>query len=183
MSKGISVWALLGPSLQTAYMNRYNAENADPPEVYNGPMDDTSYAIMNTFADLFVVGPMYEAVPDEDDEIFRMYGMNFPTEEEAIDAMDYLYANWAGNQINILGAWDEDTGLQMGVTYTYDAEGDITGTTGTPYYPIPIKAYLVMPPVIVYDENGDEVSNTPATSNADLRDINLIAGQHPRDFG
>jgi hypothetical protein len=177
MSNGISVWALLGPSLQTAYATRYQWEIDFPDIPYEGPMDDTTYAIMNSFADMFTVGPMYESIPDEDDEIFRMYGMNFADETEAINAMDHLIADWPGKQIDVLGAWSAETGLQMGLSY--DEEANIIGT---PVYPIPADAYLVMPPIVVYDENGDEVSSTPPTSNADLRDINILSGQALRIF-
>ena len=30
-----------------------------------------------------------------------------------------------------------------------------------------------MPDVIEYDEEGNEISRTPATSNADLKDVNV----------
>jgi len=39
-----------------------------------------------------------------------------------------------------------------------------------------------MPDVVAYDENGDVVSATPATSTADLRDINIVMGQAQRIF-
>jgi len=39
-----------------------------------------------------------------------------------------------------------------------------------------------MPDIVEYDENGDEISRTPASSNADLMDINLLGGQVTRDF-
>jgi hypothetical protein len=54
--------------------------------------------------------------------------------------------------------------------------------TGNPIYPIPNNLYLFMPDIVEYDENGNEISRTPATSNDDLRDINLLVGQEPRDF-
>ena len=74
-------------------------------------------------------------------------------------------------------------GRQAGTQWELDEEGERTGNvTGTPIYPIPAQAWRIMPPVNVYDENGDLVSSTPATSNADLRDINLLAGQAPRRF-
>ena len=44
------------------------------------------------------------------------------------------------------------------------------------------EAYQIMPDIVTYDDYGNETSRTPATSNDDLRDINLIAGQHVRLF-
>jgi hypothetical protein len=180
----INVWTVIGPSMMNAYNTRKAAEEADPPEDYNGPMDDESWAILNGMFDVSVVQPMYETKTVNGQNPFTLFTMNFLTAQEATDSMDYLDATWPGQQIEIEGAWDETTGLQLGLTYTYDNQDppEIDGIAGTPVYPIPVDAYTLMPPVIVYDENGDVVSSTPATSNADLRDINLVYGQTPRIF-
>jgi hypothetical protein len=68
-----------------------------------------------------------------------------------------------------LGSWWYDTGIQGGMQPPL-IEND--PPTGTPFYPIPNNAYLFMP----------DLDGIPPTSNADLRDINLLFGQHPRDF-
>jgi hypothetical protein len=69
----------------------------------------------------------------------------------------------------------------MGVSWV-DPEDPSQGTTGDPVYPIPDDAYELMPDRVTYDEDGNETSRTPATSNDDLRDVNILAGQAPRDF-
>lgn len=49
-------------------------------------------------------------------------------------------------------------------------------------YNIHPGAWRLMPDVVEYDENGTELSRVAATNNSDLRDINLLSGQLPRDF-
>jgi hypothetical protein len=168
----VSVWAVIGPSMMGAYENRYNAENADPPQDYNGPMDDQSYAILSTLIDIKSVQSMYKTKTVNGNNPFTLFNMNFKDETVAIEQMDYLEATWPGNQIEIEGAWNWN-GLQMGLSYTYDPEtGDVTGVEGTPYYPLNSTTYTLMP----------DIEGVPASSNADLRDINLVAGQSPRIF-
>jgi hypothetical protein len=178
----ISVWTVIGPNMMNAYNNRYAAENADPPEDYNGPMDDDSYAILITQIDTAHVQPMYKTKSVNGNNPFTLFNMNFVDEAQAIESMDYLDATWPGNQIEIEGAWSWDTGLQMGQSFTYDVDGNLTGVTGTPVYPLSTTAYQLMPDLIEYDDEGNVISTTPATSNLDLRDINLVAGQSPRLF-
>ena len=153
MIQAISVWCVIGPSFMNAYTARREAEAAD--ESYSGPMDDESYAILNTFADVDVVQAMYNTKSVNGNNPFTLFGMNFPDEQAAVDAIDYLLGAWPGKQLEVNGAWHEDTGEQMGTP---------------PTYPIPDDAWTLMP---------DSVG---ATSNADLQDINLIAGQAPRIF-
>jgi hypothetical protein len=57
-----------------------------------------------------------------------------------------------------------------------------SGITGTPIYPIRSDTWKLMPDVITVDPNTEAVTTTAATSNADLRDVNLAAGQAPRMF-
>ena len=182
----ISAWALLGATVHAAYKNRRGN-----PEEYVGPMDDRSYAILNSFADSETVQSMYK-VKGSGPNAFVIYAMNFDTLEQAVSDMEYLDATWPNPQVAIYGMWDHKTGLQVGVSYTYapivDPESDIvigeevTGTEGAPTYPIPADCYMLMPDTIEYAEDGTELSRTPATSNADLEDKNLVSGQHPRIF-
>jgi len=119
--------------------------------------------------------------------------------QEARDDLLYLEGYW-GNNFIIQGAWWFDgepasacadpqnaragKALHAGMSYTYDAQDPpmITGVSGTPTEPLNANLYQFMPPINTYDENGDLISSIPPTSNADLRDINLIAGQTPRMF-
>jgi len=58
---------------------------------------------------------------------------------------------------------------------TAATSGDITVASGA-------AIQIWVSPLLGDDENGDEVSRTPPSSNADLRDINLLSGQSPRRF-
>lgn len=164
----ISAWVVIGPSMMTAWNLR---RDADPPESYSGPMDDTTYAILNSAADVDTVQAMYKTKTVQGQSPFTLYNMNFLTAQDAVDAIDWLTVTWPGNQFETQGVWD-NTGLQLGVTYTFDIDGNITGTTGTPDYTIPTDAFTIMP----------DLDGVPATSNADLRDINLLLGELPRSF-
>lgn len=57
-------------------------------------------------------------------------GMTSIVEESEIPGM---HAGLGGDPTQILGAWKQD-GLQVGVEYVYDENGEVTGTTGTPTY-------------------------------------------------
>ena len=163
----INAWVVIGPSMMNAYRARRAAEDAG--QDYSGPMDDTTWQILNDMSDIETVQAFYRTKTVNGNNPFTLFTMNFQSEDEAVEAIDYLDANWPGKQIEVQGVWHFD-GRQ------------VTGIDELPRYPIPSDAYQLMPPVIVYDENGDIVSETPPASNADLRDINLLSGQSPRDF-
>ena len=177
---GTSVWMIVGPQVHAQYRERLAAESADPPEPYDGPMDDTSYAILQTMQSPDAVQSQYK-VKGSGPGAFILYSTYYESEEAAIFAVDWMEANWPGPQVIPQGAWYLDTGLQMGVSYV-DPEDPSQGTTGDPVYPIPSDAYEIMPDTVVYDEDGNEISRTPATSNADLRNVNILSGQKPREF-
>lgn len=80
-----------------------------------------------------------------------------PVEEHAKELM----ADYPG-EVLLLGAWDVRTGKRL-----------------TDLHP---DAWRLMPDVVTYDSEGNVTSTIPASSNADLRDINLLMGQSPRDF-
>jgi hypothetical protein len=56
-------------------------------------------------------------------------------------------------QVTCIGAWKPD-GLQLGVSYTYDEEGEVTGTEGTPTHPAN-TALLVEAMPDLRDNNGN----------------------------
>ena len=173
----ISSWVMLGPSVHSAYKNRQR-----DPDDYNGPMDDRRYAILNTFFDNETVQDMYK-VKGSGNNAFVVYGLNFDTLEQAESDILFLEDAWPKPQVVTYGAWDTETGLQVGTKYELDDDGEPTDViTGTPTYPIPSDCYKIMPDLVVFGEDGEEISRTPASSNADLRDINLISGASPRIF-
>lgn len=84
------------------------------------------------------------------------------------------------------GEYDPETGEEItppvqGIIGT-EMVMQITGVEGDPLYPIHTQAYKLMPDTVTYDGGGVEIGRVPASSNSDLRDINLLAGQSPRSF-
>ena len=147
---------------------------------YSGPMDDDTYYVLDKMSDQEVVSGLF-ATPTLGGKTYITFSVYLPGEARVQKAIDYLTERWPGHFI-VVGAWFMD-GRQAGTQWELDEEGERTGNvTGTPIYPIPAQAYRIMPPINVYDENGDLVSSTPATSNAQLVDVNLLAGQAPRRF-
>jgi hypothetical protein len=155
----ISLWAVVDDTIENDF------GNTDP----NAPTP--TYDILNTSVDIQVVQPMYDTKTGLTSPL-HLFNMNFATEADANNAVAFLLATWPLEEIEVQGAWYIDTGIQMGQEGVYDVEGVLTGLTGTPAYPIPLDAYELMPPL----------DGVPATSNADLRDINVIFGQAPRIF-
>lgn len=80
-----------------------------------------------------------------------------PVEEHAKELM----SDYPG-EVLLLGAWDVKTGKRL-----IDLHPD---------------AWRLMPDRIEYDSEGNVTNTIPASSNADLRDINLLMGQSPRAF-
>ena len=165
-----NAWVACGPSMWQAFDSRWEAENAEPPGSYSGPMDDESYRIMKTVTDVRVSPQLFrpKSVAAAEANPFINYSMNWRTVSEMETDLAYLLGAWPGKQFEVNGAWDMITGAQVG-------EAD-------PLYPIADDAYKLMPDIVEYDEEGNEISRTPATSNADLRDVNITLGQAPRDF-
>lgn len=75
--------------------------------------------------------------------------------EELRDVMVDLDPN-----ASVLGVWKRD-GLPLGVEYTRNAEDEITGTRGTPTFPIDADAMLdAMPDVFEYDQDGNVIGSS-----------------------
>ena len=116
---------------------------------------------------------------------YKLFSLYLNNSQAAQDLFDKLQTNFP-QDFAIVGVWHMD-GRQAGTQWELDGEGVPTGNvTGTPAYPIHAQAYRFMPDIVEYDENGDVVSTTPASSNADLRDINILQAdfgmQAPRRF-
>ena len=147
---------------------------------YSGPMDDETYYVLDKMSDQEVVSGLF-ATPTLGGKTYITFSVYLPGEARVQKAIDDLTERWPGHFI-VVGAWFMD-GRQAGTQWELDEEGERTGNvTGTPIYPIPAQAYRIMPPVIVYGPDREVISSTAATSNADLRDINLLASQAPRRF-
>jgi len=136
------------------------------------PVKEREYKIFKAMHDRVVVQNMFK-IPTIGGNAYYAYSIYFKSNVASVakTELDYLATEYP-SQFFILGAWMKD-GRQAGIK----KDG-----AGTPIYPIHANAWRIMPDVIVHDEDGTVVSTTPATSNADLRDINLLAGQEPRNF-
>ena len=107
-----------------------------------------------------------------DYELWSLY-YEVETEQELRDIRNDLNAEFPG-QVRTIGAWWWD-GRMVGQEFEYDEEGNITGTTGQPIFPLHTSILGYMPDV--YDPITETYS--PAT---ELADTNLGLGQQPRRF-
>ena len=174
-------WLSANQNVLDEYKRRKQIEDAGGTYTYptDGPMDDETYRIFNdSRGDGDVVERLFKPVVNGPDT-FKLFSYNTTNLSFKAD-IDYLELTW-GNDVQCQGSWWYDSGIQGGMQPPVDPEVDPT-PTGTPFYPIRNNLFLFMPDIVVYDEDGNEISRTPATSNADLRDINLLGGQVPRDF-
>lgn len=168
-----NIWLVMTTQAKDEYKARKSSED------YSGPMDDDTFAILDKIADGEVVRNLFKR-PTLGGKQYHMFSVYLTGNNRAKEAIDYLTTKWSGHFI-VCGAWWMD-GRQVGTRFTYDEDGNVTGVTGTPLYPIPAQAYRLMPDTVVYDDEGNEVSRTPASSNSDLQDVNLLQGQSPRRF-
>ena len=171
-----NVWISAGELLIDEYRARRQAEAAGDP--YTGPMDDESYRIITEAQnDQDVVGGIFKTAVNND-YTYKLFNYTKKGSASVKEDIDYLYETW-GNDARPIGSWWFDTGIQGGMQPGANPEDP---PTGYPFYPIPNNAFLFMPDIVEYDEEGNEISRTPATSNDDLRDVLLMLGQHPRDL-
>jgi len=166
----VQMWVVCGPNMTNQYRQRYQFETTG--EGAPGPIDDRTYELLSTVVDITGSQGQYKTKSVNGNNPFTNYAMNFTDEQEAADAMAFLNVEWPGQQFEIEGGWYWDTGLEIGVT----AEG------GDPVYPLSPTAYELMPDIVEYDEDGNEISRTPATSNADLRNVNRPMDMTKSDY-
>jgi hypothetical protein len=101
--------------------------------------------------------------------MYSMYTSGSPTALGNIAKWLGLYAGKAF----VCGAWHMG-GLQLGTAL--DEDGNLIGS---PLYPIDPRLVEFMPDDVTYNEDGAELSRTPAT---EPKQLNLMAGQKPRNF-
>lgn len=167
----INVWIAFSDSALTQFKLRRSN-----PSVYSGPMDDTTYRIMSKMSDMDNVQRLFKVTPPINGKTYTLFSLYVDAPAKAQEAIDHLTTEWPTHFI-VLGAWWTRSGLQVGTRY--DGEMNILGT---PVYPVHPQTWRLMPDLVTYDQDGNETSRTPAASNSDLRQINLIAGQANRIF-
>lgn len=168
---------------------------------YAGVMDDTTFKILSYMADMDVRQGMYKH-PTVNAKTYNLFDFTLNGNATVKAAVDYITDKWSAHII-VIGAWDflpsmrwsTDTNQYEPVVDgagdpiaalaklpdEFDEDGNFV-SEGAVVYPLHAQAWRFMPDVVTYDENGVETSRIPSTSNADLRDINLLAGQAPRAF-
>ena len=153
----LNIFIALSSSAKNAVNTRLNYEGDD----YSGPVSDTEYKIFKRMADHATVQKFFKT-PTFAGKTWTLFSLTFDNPNQKLQAaLDYLAANRTGHFV-IAGAWWWD-GRQAGTQFTYDVDGNITGTSGTPTYPIPVQLLGFMPDIVEYDIDGNETSRTPAT--------------------
>ena len=130
------------------------------------PADDTELQAKNreTLArcgDIAVIPNLYDS-RTQGPNSWQLYSLLYDvaTRQEFEQAVERFKSENPG-QTDVLGAWHFEDGRQVGI--------ELDGS-GVPLYPVPGKL-------------GDFMPNNPdGTPNATVRDVNLYAGQAPRDF-
>jgi len=164
----------------------------DSEEPYNGTITDLEHKIFQRMADFVTVERMWKR-PTVAGKKWHLFSLSFKGSAKAKDALDWIADNRAGHFV-ILGAWNWDTGLQVGLDFDlddgnriddqiYDEEipnqEPIWRTTGTAVYPQHAQLIKFMPDIIERDSEGAIISTNPAT---ELTDVNLEQGMQPRIF-
>lgn len=170
----INIWILMSASVTNLIRTRLEWDEEQSGE-YRGPIGRLEHGIFSTMAHFSNVERMFKR-PTISGQKRHLFNLNFTSETKAQEALDYLAANRAENFI-IGGAWYWD-GRQLGTEWEVDTDGDRTGTTGTPTYPLHLRLIDFMPDVVEHDD-GNVISTTPATV---LTDVNRIQGQESRRF-
>ena len=111
-----------------------------------------------------------------DYELWSLY-YDVETEKELRDIRNDLNAEFPG-QVRTVGAWHWD-GRQVGQEFTFNEDGEITGVTGNPMFPLHTRILEFIPDIVTHDVDGNETSRVRPTAPSD---VNLGFGQAPRRF-
>ena len=164
----VNVWLGIRDDAQTAINTCLDWDDSTE---YSGPVGDREKKIFKAMSDHAVVQRLFNKATINS-TLWNLWTVYFDEPKDILikvkNELDYLEATYP-SQFVIAAAWHWD-GRQVGTQYD---EGVITGT---PTYPIHPKLIDFMPDVW----NGDD----PATYSTatQLADVNLLAGQKPREF-
>jgi hypothetical protein len=105
-------------------------------------------------------------------QVWKMFELQMP--KGKLDDLVEFLAGYPAANWKLVGVWEYETGLQLGQRFHTKADGS-TEIRGTPTYPVNTTELLkFLPPINVYDANGNLVSSTPRTS---AEDVHLWLGQ------
>lgn len=174
----VNLWLAVRADAQALIVTRLNWDE-EIDGVYSGPVTDRQAKLFRLMADRATVQNIFRVDADTQDWIPWNIYFNFKKDVllKIKAEIDDLVAN-EPNRVRIGGAWHFD-GRQVGTQFTRDADGNITGVTGTPTYPLHTRLLEFMPDIVTWDEDGNEISRVRPTS---LTDVNLLQGQKERRF-
>lgn len=176
----ISVFGMFQIANAGARVNLWIAMSEQAVDAYkdypSGPMDEATHTVLSKMHDARVVQAMFPTV-NAGGKTYKMFSIYLNSSEKAKDAIDGLIDNWSSHFF-VVGAWWMDGG-QVGTQWTDETRTEVTGE---PLYPIHLQAYKFMRDEHTYDGDGNITSTTPPTSNADLRDVNVLTYQSFRRF-
>jgi hypothetical protein len=176
----VNLWLVVRDDAKQKIVERLRWDEAAQGE-YTGPVKDRAN---NIFRKLIAGERVLEyfTSPDIGGNIYHMFSLYLNGSQQVKSELDWLAVEYP-NHIIVGGAWYVSSGRQVGTGPIFDEEtGEQIGYDDVPTYPLHPQLYKLMPDVVEYDDQMNEVSRTPATSNADLKDRVLLAGQSPRDF-
>ena len=110
---------------------------------------------------------------------YELWSLYYEVDAESAlrDIRNDLLGEYQG-QLRTIGSWWSD-GRQVGTEFTFDADGTVTGTSGTPIFNLHTRILEFIPDIVTFDVDGNETSRTRPTV---LSDVNLALGQAPRIF-
>lgn len=165
----INIWLAISDAAQDVVIESLRWDEESQGE-YTGPLSNRQRRLFQYMQDDTTRRRLFKPTTLAG-TTYNLWSIDFADDAETLrlvrDELDALMAQYP-NQIGILGAWRKD-GRQVGASY--DEQGNRTSEAA---YPIPNWLWRFMP--------DDADGNPTASSNADLRDINLLYGQSPRDF-
>lgn len=157
----VNLWLALRDDAQALIKTRLNwDEESQGP--YTGPVTNRQFKLFRLMADLDVVGRLFRLDNDGSND-WNLWSLFFDFETNVLqkiqDELDALVAEFP-NHVKIVGAWNYDTGAQVG-------------------YPLHARILEFIHDVVTHDSDGNETSRTRPTVP---RDSNLLFGQAVRDF-
>ena len=168
----VNVWLAVRDDAQALIVTRLRwDESVDG--AYSGPVTDRQAKLFGLMADRATVHRLRLFRVDTDTKDWTLWNLYFNESANILqkiqDELDQLAIDYP-NHLRIVGAWHND-GRQVGTQFNRDADGNITGVTGTPTYPLHARILELMPDV-------DDIGTRPTVPS----DVNLLMGQTERRF-
>lgn len=168
----VNLWLAIRDDAQAQLLTRLTWDEESQGD-YSGPVSNRHFKLFRAMADRANVQRLFRVDTDGVND-WTLWSVYFDFKVSVLlkiqDELDDLIVDYP-DHVRIGGAWHFD-GRQVGTQFTYDADGDITGVTGLPTYPLHARLIELMPDV-------DDIGTRPTESS----DVNLLLGQKERRFG